>query len=211
MQWDVVWMFLVASMGLTIAPGPDNLFVLAQGISHRRDMALLAAWGMVSGVLIHTTLAALGISAVIYSSQWAFTLLKIAGACYLFYLAIVTFLARNQALNVRDESSNDQTRLSMYRRGFLMNVLNPKVGIFFLAFLPQFVSPESGSSSFQMILLGVIFMAQAFVIFSMIAWFSASIGGLLRRRPFMSKVLSITTSLIFFSLGLKLVLEKAAA
>ena len=81
-------------MGVTIAPGPDNLFVLAQGVSHRRDLALLAAWGMVSGVSVHTSLAALGISALLYSSSWAFLVLKMAGACYLFYLAVLTFRAR---------------------------------------------------------------------------------------------------------------------
>ena len=220
-------MFLLASMGITIAPGPDNLFVLAQGISQRRNFALAAAWGMVSGVTVHTTLAALGISALLLSSSWAFLSLKFAGAGYLFYLAILTYRSRNQAIEVDavavsvtgdgesagSSGSNSQERKgasmgSMYRRGFLMNVLNPKVGIFFLAFLPQFVSPEAGNTALQMLLLGLIFMLQAFVIFSAIAWFSASIGSWLRRYASVNKALSVLTALIFAALGLKLILEK---
>ena len=218
-------MFLLASMGITIAPGPDNLFVLAQGISQRRNFALAAAWGMVSGVTVHTTLAALGISAILLSSSWAFFILKFAGAGYLFYLAILTYRSRNQAIEVEVVSvtgdrestgcseSKSQERKgasmgSMYRRGFLMNVLNPKVGIFFLAFLPQFVNPAAGNTALQMLLLGLLFMLQAFVIFSAIAWFSASIGAWLRRYASVNKGLSVLTALIFAALGLKLILEK---
>lgn len=211
MQWDLAGMFLIASVGLTIAPGPDNLFVLAQGINHRRALALAAAWGMASGVIVHTSLAAFGISAVIYSSTWAFNLLKIAGSGYLLYLSVLTFLSRNEAFEISTGSRFEKSRSSMYRRGFLMNMLNPKVGVFFLAFLPQFVSPESGNVPLQMLVLGFIFMAQAFLIFSLIAWFSSAIGKLLARNREMKKGLTITTSIIFLLLGLKLIFEKAGA
>ena len=90
-----------------------------------------------------------------------------------------------------------------------MNVLNPKVGIFFLAFLPQFVNPTIGNKALQMMGLGAVFMAQAFVIFSLIAWFSSAIGNMLRRHPAMNWGLSIITSMIFSALGLKLILERA--
>jgi len=208
MELSAYWIFLLASIGVTIAPGPDNLFVLAQGISQRRSLALMAAWGMVSGVSVHTTLAALGISALLYSSNWAFFILKTAGACYLFYLAFLAFKGRNEMISISD-SETGSTLFSMYRRGFLMNVLNPKVGIFFLAFLPQFVNPEISNRAFQMMVLGVVFMAQAFIIFSLIALFSVSIGNVIRRHASMNKSLSITTAVIFAVLGIKLILETA--
>ena len=193
-------------MALTIAPGPDNLFVLTQGVTRGRKAALLTAWGMVSGITVHTTAAALGISAIIYSSGIAFQVLKFAGAAYLFYLAVVTFLGRKRAFSSQ-EQSRAKTSFEMYGRGFLMNVLNPKVGLFFLAFLPQFLDPTQPGKSWVMIQLGFIFMVQAFVIFSIIALFTGTIGAALNRNPSIRTWLSILASGTYAALGLKIALE----
>ena len=200
------FLFLGASMALTIAPGPDNLFVLTQGITRGRKAALFTAWGMGSGIIVHTTAAALGISAIIYSSGIAFQVLKFAGAAYLFYLAIVTFLGRKQAFSSQ-EQSRAKTSFEMYGRGFLMNVLNPKVGLFFLAFLPQFVDTAQPDKSWIMMQLGFIFLAQAFVIFSIIALFTGSIGTALNKNPAIRTWLSILASGTYAALGLKIALE----
>ncbi len=203
---ETLLVFLAASVMITLAPGPDNLFVLTQGISKGRRAALVAAWGMCSGVSIHTTAAALGISALIYASSAAFMAIKYLGALYLFYLAYVTIRDRGWEI----ESSGGKEAKSdgeMFRRGFLMNVLNPKVGIFFLAFLPQFVEVGSQSRTAQMLVLGGVFMLQALVIFSLLAYFAGSVGAVLLRNDKVRSLLSWFAASVFVALGAKLVLE----
>ena len=151
--------FLGASAALTIAPGPDNIFVLTQGICRGRHAAIITALGMCSGVSVHTVAAAFGISALFYSSLLAFNLVKYAGAAYLLYLAYKTLSERSSlALGTPDSRSG----AALFKRGFIMNVLNPKVALFFLAFLPQFVTPSAGHVPLQMLLLGAIFTALSF-------------------------------------------------
>ena len=155
---DILY-FLGASILLTLAPGPDNTFVIAQGLSRGRKAAVITALGMCSGVSVHTTAAALGVSALLYSSAFAFAMLKYAGAAYLLYLAYKAIKEHQIRLAQSDDAP---LRLGqLFRRGFIMNVLNPKVALFFLAFLPQFVSPDGVSAPLQMMLFGLIFMACA--------------------------------------------------
>jgi threonine/homoserine/homoserine lactone efflux protein len=195
--------FLCASMALTISPGPDNIFVITQGITRGRQAAIVTALGMCSGVSIHTTAAAFGISAIFYSSALAFNLVKYAGAGYLLYLAWKT-LRSSTALTLAPHES--LPAVALFRRGFIMNVLNPKVALFFLAFLPQFVYPAAGNIPLQMLLLGGIFMVQAVVIFSLIGWFSGSIGRQLIAKPHVAKYFDRLTAGVFASMGLKLAL-----
>jgi len=197
--------FLCASMALTIAPGPDNMFVMTQGITRGRKAAIVSALGMCSGITIHTTAAAFGISAIFYSSALAFNLVKYAGAGYLLYLAFKA--ARRSGTSVPTNSEKLPVA-ALFRRGFIMNVLNPKVALFFLAFLPQFVNSSSGGLPRQMILLGMVFMLQAVVIFSLIGWFSGTIGRHLQARPKISKYFDRLTAGVFVALGLKLALSK---
>lgn len=198
--------FLGASMALTIAPGPDNTFIVAQGISRGRKAAVITALGMCSGVSIHTTAAALGISALLYSSAAAFTILKYAGAAYLLFLAWKAL--KEQQVLLPQGMAEGRSWWVMFRRGFIMNVVNPKVALFFLAFLPQFVSPGEGSAALQMFLLGLLFMAQAVVLFSVIGWLSGSVGNLILRRPRMARWFGRLTAGIFASLGIRLALAE---
>jgi threonine/homoserine/homoserine lactone efflux protein len=203
---SAILLFLGASVAVTVAPGPDNIFVITQGITKGRKAALLTAWGMISGISVHTTAAALGISAVIYSSSIAFQILKFAGAAYLFYLAVVTFRARKRDIELGGDERTE-TSFEMYKRGLLMNILNPKVGLFFLAFLPQFVNPMAVNKSWVMIQLGLIFMAQAFCIFSIIAYFTGQIGILIKKYSSMRAMLSTAAAGTFAIIGLKIALE----
>jgi len=205
MSLSTLLCFLGASMALTIAPGPDNIFVTAQGIARGRRAAIITALGMCSGISVHTAAAALGISALFYSSLLAFNLVKYAGALYLFYLAVKTFRHRSAIAIPHGE---ELPSVALFRRGFIMNVLNPKVALFFLAFLPQFITPGTGHFPLQMLLLGCIFMAQAVVIFSTIGWFSGSIGRLLRSRPAMARKFDWLTAGVFAALGLRLALAE---
>jgi threonine/homoserine/homoserine lactone efflux protein len=197
--------FLGASAALTIAPGPDNLFVLTQGITRGRKPALVSALGMCSGISIHATAAALGISAIFYSSAVAFSVVKYAGTAYLLYLA---YRALKEGSGVRASTPAEMSTATLFKRGFIMNVLNPKVAMFFLAFLPQFVSPTAGGIPPQMLLLGLIFMAQALVIFCLIGYFSGSIGTFILARPRIAKFFDWLTAGIFASLGVRLALQE---
>jgi threonine/homoserine/homoserine lactone efflux protein len=197
--------FLGASVALTIAPGPDNLFVLTQGIARGRKAAVVTALGMCSGISVHTTAAAFGISALFYSSAVAFNLVKYAGAAYLLYLA---WRAMQERSAVRLSKADERPPMSLFKRGFIMNVLNPKVAMFFLAFLPQFVSPNADYFPLQMLLLGVIFMAQAVIIFTLIGLFSGGIGDFLLARPAIARRFDWLTAGVFASLGIRLALAE---
>lgn len=201
----LLW-FLGASMALTIAPGPDNLFVVAQGLSRGRKAALLTAWGMISGITVHTTAAAAGLSAVFYSSAAAFHAVKYAGAAWLLWLAWKA--VRERSSSEGEPGADAPSGFAWFRRGFIMNVLNPKVALFFLAFLPQFTSREAGRIGLQMAALGFLFMVQAFAIFSAIALFAGSAGGVLLRKPRVARAFSWLSAGIFAALGLRLALAQ---
>jgi len=198
--------FLGASMALTIAPGPDNIFVITQGISRGRRAAIVTALGMCSGISVHTLAAAAGVSAVFYASAVAFHVVKYAGAAYLLYLAAKAILEQSAVAARRVEGA--ATGLALFRRGFIMNVLNPKVALFFLAFLPQFTASTAGSVGSQMVALGLIFMVQAIVIFTAIGFFSGSVGNYVLTRPQVARVFSWLSAGIFAALGLRLALAE---
>lgn len=197
--------FLGASIALTLAPGPDNIFVITQGIARGRKPAIVTALGMCSGISVHTTAAAFGISAVFYSSVVAFNAVKFAGAAYLLYLAYKTL--RNRS-GIKLAVADDRSAKALFKRGFIMNVLNPKVAMFFLAFLPQFVSPDTDYFPLWMLLLGFIFMVQAIVIFSLIGYFSGSIGSFILGRPRIARYFDYLTAGVFASLGIRLALAE---
>ena len=151
--------------------------------------------------------AAAGISALFYSSALAFQVVKYAGAAYLLYLAWQVLRERGP-LAVGAGTLGGTGGWSLFRRGFIMNVLNPKVALFFLAFLPQFTVREAGNIPAQMVLLGLIFMAQALVIFTLIGFFSGSVGGWLQRRPRAGLYFNWLAGAIFALLGLRLALAE---
>jgi threonine/homoserine/homoserine lactone efflux protein len=206
MTATTVLYFLGASLALTIAPGPDNTFIVAQGISRGRKAAIVTALGMCSGISVHTTAAALGISALLYSSATAFQILKFAGAGYLLFLAWRAL--KEQQILLPQGATDGRSFGSLFRRGFVMNVINPKVALFFLAFLPQFVSPGSESASLQMFLLGLLFMAQGVVVFSVIGWLSGSVGHVILKRPRIARWFGWLTAGVFASLGIRLALAQ---
>ncbi len=201
-------LFLGASMALTVAPGPDNIFVVTQGLSRGRQAAIVTAWGMCSGVSVHTLAAAAGISALFYSSSVAFQAVKFAGAAYLLYLAWQALREGGPLALPTVALGGGPSVGALFRRGFIMNVLNPKVALFFLAFLPQFTARDGGSIPLQMVTLGLLFMAQALVIFTLIGYFSGSVGGWIARRPRLGRQFSWLAAAIFALLGVRLALAE---
>lgn len=165
-----------ASVLLSLMPGPDNIYVLTESITKGYRNGVYISLGLVTGVLVHTVAAATGLSIVIQNSPLLFSLLKVAGAGYLIYMAIASWNEKKTEIELQEISQETKkTNVNLVRTGFLMNVLNPKVSLFFIAFLPQFVQENSTNKIGQMLILGVVFMLQAFLVFGAIAIFSGSL------------------------------------
>lgn len=171
--------FLGAAIVLTLMPGPDNLFTLAQAIAKGKNAGIFTTLGLCTGLLVHIAAATIGISAVIYQSALAFTVVKYAGAAYLLFLAYKSFKEKSSSFNLNNEDSLDYKAL--YKKGVIMNLLNPKVSLFFLAFFPQFIQYENGNVSMQMLIYGILFLIQALVIFTLISLFAGKVGYFLRK------------------------------
>ena len=194
--------FILTSAALAIAPGPDVLYVLAKGMSQGRRSALIAAAGFCSGLSIHTAASACGLSAVLVASATAFTVVKLLGAAYLAYLGVRAILSRG--LISLPENQVSLSSRKIFAQAFLMNVLNPKVALFFLAFLPQFVRTEQGAIPQQLLLLGIGFGIVAFAVFSLVGLFSAAIGHYVRSRPTLTRLLDRIAGAAFILLGVRL-------
>lgn len=165
--------FLAASLLIIIAPGPDIIFLITQSLANGKKAGVATALGLASGNLVHTLAAVLGISAVFQTSASAFEILKIAGVCYLLYLAYCAIAAKNDASSVSLENESNST--SLFMRGVLMNVLNPKVALFFLAFLPQFIDSSTTNVWQQMAFYGITFTLLVVIVFGVIGIFAGTI------------------------------------
>uniref|UniRef100_E1T6K1 Lysine exporter protein (LYSE/YGGA) n=1 Tax=Burkholderia sp. (strain CCGE1003) TaxID=640512 RepID=E1T6K1_BURSG len=198
-------LFLATSIAITMAPGPDNLQVLARGISQGRAAGLVAALGFAAGITFHTTLAALGVAALLRSSPLAFHGIKLAGAAYLIWIGIKAL--RNQGLATAHERA-PQPLLSVFRQSVFGNLLNPKVTLFFVVFLPQFVQTDGAQSvTVQMLELGALFMLQTLVVFSLFGVCAGMIGAWLRRRPRVGVWLDRLAGATFIALGIRVALR----
>ncbi|RIE03590.1 LysE family translocator [Cohnella faecalis] len=172
--------FLGTSVLLTLMPGPDILFVVGLSAAGSKRDGVAVALGLCSGLLVHITAAALGISAVVYSLPWALHLVKAAGALYLLYLAWLCWKPSDGSGDGGNGAEGgeavERSFGRLYRRGIWMNVLNPKVSLFFVAFLPSFVVSEGESVPLQMLTLGLVFLLQALVVFTLVAVLANRIG-----------------------------------
>jgi threonine/homoserine/homoserine lactone efflux protein len=198
-------LFLAASIAITAAPGPDNLQVLARGISQGRAAGLVAALGFTAGISFHTTLAALGVAALLKSSPMAFEVVKLAGAAYLVWIGIKAI--RSKGLSGAHERASQPLGL-VFRQSVIGNLLNPKVTLFFIVFLPQFVNPRGGQSvMLQMFELGGVFMLQTVVVFSVFGVAAGMIGAYLKRRPRVGVWLDRLAGATFIGLGIRVALR----
>lgn len=201
--------FIIASALLGIAPGPDNIFVLTQSALYGKKSGVLVTLGLCTGLIVHTSAVAFGVAAIFQTSVVAFTALKIVGALYLLFLAWQAI--RASASSLEAPGSNLRSSGALYRRGIVMNITNPKVSIFFLAFLPQFASPDNGQLAPQIFFLGGVFMAVSLVIFSLVAALAGWLGGFLNRSPRAQLVLNRLAGAVFAGLALKLITASAQA
>lgn len=201
-SFDTLSVFFAASLLLGLTPGPDNLFVLAQAAQRGKAAGIVVTLGLSTGILFHTLAVALGAAALFSTSLVAFNVLKYVGAAYLLYLAYQSWQASG--------TSGQQTRVSavslkrLYGRGIVMNITNPKVSIFFLAFLPQFTDPASGPLLPQFLLLGVLFVLSTFLVFGGISFLAGWVGAFLRSSDRPERILNRSAGIVFLLLAAKL-------
>ncbi|MCY8232457.1 LysE family translocator [Priestia endophytica] len=204
MDLTLVLSFLGVAIVLTLMPGPDILFVIAQSISQSKKAGIVTALGLCSGLMVHITAAVCGISTIIYQSALAFAVVKYAGAAYLLFLAWQSFREKESDFMVRKNGQKSLEYRSLYKKGIFMNILNPKVSLFFLALLPQFVDKSLGHVSLQMLILGITAMCQALVIFIGISIFSDKVRDLLLHNLFIAKRMNVIKGLLLAFIGLQI-------
>ena len=193
--------FLTASILLTLSPGPDIIYVLVQGVTNGKKHGIVTALGLVSGIIIHTSLVAFGISAIIKQSEILFLVIKILGAGYLFYLARKVYQS-DASITVNASEVKIKALSGLYKKGFLMNVLNPKVAIFFLAFFPGFLWEPEGNTVLQFYLLGFLFMLQALIIFSAVAILAGKVSNYLQKHPNSGVIFKWLQVVVFIGIGI---------
>ena len=199
---DTVLLFVSVGLALAVVPGPDNIFVLTQSALHGRIAGFVVTLGLASGLLFHTTAVALGVAVIFQTSQYAFLALKYAGAAYLLYLAFKAFRAsKSQFSNARPPA---ETVPKLYLRGLIMNIANPKITIFFLAFLPQFVDPALGSIVAQFYQLGALMALITVIVFGAVALAAGSLGAWLKGSPRAQIWINRASGIVFVSLAAKL-------
>lgn len=192
METSVLVSFIIASVLLALMPGPDNIFVLTESITKGKRNGIIIAFGLASGIVIHTLFIVSGLAIFIKNSENVFFIIKILGALYLLYLAYQSYketpakMLKNDVTIQKTEWKKDF--FSLFKKGFLMNVLNPKVTLFFIAFLPQFVTKNGFLFEIQILILGILFMLQAFIVFSGIAILADQLGKYLTSPKFWKNV-----------------------
>lgn len=201
-SFDTLIAFFGIAVLLALTPGPDNLFVLMQSAIWGRRAGIFVVLGLCTGLLGHTAAVALGLAAVFAASPYAFTALKLIGAAYLLYLAWQVLRAPVHA--EEGKRPEPMRAAALYRRGIVMNLTNPKVLLFFFAFLPQFTSPARGSVGLQTVELGAVFIVATLLVFGAIAFFSGAFGELLQRSVTARRWLNRIAGLVFIGLALRL-------
>jgi len=199
--------FLLTTILLTATPGPDNLMVLSIGISGGRRSGMAFGLGCAVGCLSHTVLAVVGVSAILAASPVAFMLLKWTGGAYLVWLGIQA-LRKAGLGQMPSGSAGEKSLRSLFLQGLIANAINPKVVLFFLSFLPQFVVESQGQVEWQLGLLGLLFSLQAAVLFSLLGYFSGAIGAWLNHRPAAGRWLDRVAGAIFVVLGARMIVSR---
>lgn len=196
-------LFISTSFILAFTPGPDNIFVLTQSITGGKYAGIKITFGLCTGLIFHTFIVAMGISVIFQTSLIAFSLLKYLGVIYLLYLAWKAF--KSAPSNITTNNSGQLSNLQLFSRGIIMNITNPKVSIFFMAFLPQFTSAKNGSITLQLIILGIIFILVTLLSFSLISFLAGIIGKWINKHKTGDTLLNRVAGIVFTTLAIKLV------
>jgi RhtB (resistance to homoserine/threonine) family protein len=200
-------LFLAAGVLLNLTPGPDTVYILGRSIAQGRDAGVASALGICVGSIFHTTAAALGLSAILATSALAFGAVKLIGGAYLIFLGAKMLLDRRKQLSL-PSSFRQRTTLAAFRQGILTNILNPKVALFFLAFLPQFIDPASDTKVVAFIALGLTFVTTGTMWCLVLAWFASAFSQRMRTNETIAQWLNRTAGALFVFLGLRLATTK---
>ena len=200
-------LFLTAGILLNLTPGPDTVYILGRSIAQGRRAGIASALGIATGSIFHTFAAALGLSAILAASAWAFRVVTLVGGAYLIFLGIKMFVHRQKALNL-PSNFRRSTTYAAFRQGFLTNLLNPKVALFFLAFLPQFINPNSTAKVVAFLALGLTFVTTGTIWCLVLAWFASGLSEKLRENPTIAELLNRAVGSFFVFLGARLATTK---
>lgn len=206
-QTPVLVAYLVAVVALTLTPGPDMTLFLGKAIGQSRAAGMAAFFGASTGLIIHTVLVAVGLSALLAASETAFTILKVVGSLYLVYLAWQA-IRHGSALSVGGKGSADPIG-RVYLKGLAINLLNPKIIVFFVTFLPQFVSPGDPHASGKLLFLGVLFVVVATPISLALIWSAGSIASFLKRSPKATRAVDYLFAGVMGAFAVRLILAQA--
>ena len=209
MEDPFYWMlFLSAAILLNIAPGPDMLYLISKTMSQEKRVGFASILGFGTGALIHTLFVSLGISAIISTSVVGFKIIKYTGAAYLFYLGIKALLSGGIKFKENEKKEGDNSFLKSFSQAVIIDVTNPKVALFFIAFLPQFYRVNGTSKIIQFMTLGLIIILIGFIVESIIVLLSDKIAHLLKKKPIVSRILDKVFGTVLIGLGIRLVIQK---
>jgi threonine/homoserine/homoserine lactone efflux protein len=200
-------LFLAAGIVLNLTPGPDTAYILGRSIAQGRDAGVASALGIGVGSILHTCAAALGLSAILATSAFAFGAIKLLGGAYLIFLGIKMLLDRGKHLSLQSDFRR-RTTLAAFRQGIFTNILNPKVALFFLAFLPQFIDPLSTTKVMAFVALGLTFVTTGTIWCLILAWFASAWSERLRQSRVLQQSLSRAAGALFVVLGLRVAAAK---
>jgi len=201
-------LFIASGLLLNITPGQDTLYILGRTVSQGRRAGVLSVVGIISGAIIHTLAAAFGLAAILAASASAFVVIKFAGAAYLAYLGIRMILSGPETAGAESSTFDKDSDWSIYRAGLLSNVLNPKVALFFMAFLPQFVAPTADSRVLAFLFLGAVFVFNGTLWCLFLVWAASAVNRRLRGRPSAGLLLKRAVGAMFVGLGVRLAVSK---
>lgn len=207
MNYEIILAFIAATSVLAFSPGPDNIYVLMQSITNGRKYGLATVAGLISGCLIHTSLVAFGVSAIIKANTTLYFAIKLLGALYLLYLAYKVFKG-DAKVNLSNEVIPKKGVWQLFKQGLIMNVLNPKVSLFFLAFFPGFLFSDTLSTKTQFFVLGLVFMATSFIIFSLLAILAGSISNYIKSHAGIGIVLKWLQIVVFVGIAIFIFLSE---
>lgn len=202
-------LFVISCILLNITPGQDTMYIIGRSLAQGKRAGLMSAMGIMTGVLVHTLLAALGLSVILATSSLAFAVVKYAGALYLIWIGVGLLLKRSEPSSLPDAPPASPDSSKIFRQGVLTNVLNPKVALFFLSFLPQFVSPQTDPVFLPFMLLGLIFFTSGSIWCLFLAYGAAWLSARVRSRGSGGGILKRLTGALFIGLGIRLAFSRA--
>jgi threonine/homoserine/homoserine lactone efflux protein len=203
--------FFTAALALNVSPGPDIAYIVSNTVAHGKRHGFAASFGVCSGSVAHVLAAAFGLSAILAASALAFSAVKWVGAAYLIYLGLRALMTAGAGFAIDGKRRKRQSGFAIFRQGFMIDVLNPKVAVFFMAFLPQFADPALGRIPLQLVLHGALVIAVALVVEAVIVLVAARFTDALRRNPRIGLWLDRALGTVLIGLGIRLALQQRGA